>query len=103
MICSDCNKNNAEIFINRIENGVSSMEGLCRECAKKRGIDVPDKPSSKNENDKNQNGNNNIPPLNNIDMSAMSKQLEGLFKDLSSNLKIENIEGMEDFNPDDIE
>ena len=53
MICSDCNKNNAEIFINRIENGVSSMEGLCRECAKKRGIDVPDKPSSKNENDKN--------------------------------------------------
>ena len=103
MICSDCNKNNAEIFINRIENGVSSMEGLCRECAKKRGIDVPDKPSSKNENDKNQNGNNNIPPLNNIDMSVMSKQLEGLFKDLSSNLKIENIEGMEDFNPDDME
>ena len=104
MICSDCNKNNAEIFINRIENGVSSMEGLCRECAKKRGIDVPDKPLSKNENNNNnQNGNNNMPPLNNIDMSVMSKQLEGLFKDLSSNLKIENIEGMEDFNPDDME
>ena len=44
-----------------------------------------------------------MPPLNNIDMSVMSKQLEGLFKDLSSNLKIENIEGMEDFNPDDME
>ena len=28
------------------------MEGLCRECAKKRGIDVPDKPLSKNENNK---------------------------------------------------
>ena len=36
MLCSDCNKNNAEIFINKIENGVSSMEGLCKECAKKR-------------------------------------------------------------------
>ena len=31
MLCSDCNKNNAEIFINKIENGVSSMEGLCRD------------------------------------------------------------------------
>lgn len=44
MLCSDCNKNNAEIFINKIENGVSSMEGLCRDCAKKRGIDIPDTP-----------------------------------------------------------
>ena len=41
MLCSDCNKNNAEIFINKIENGVSSMEGLCRECAQKRGIEIP--------------------------------------------------------------
>ena len=40
MLCSDCNKNNAEIFINKIENGVSSMEGLCRDCAKKRGIEI---------------------------------------------------------------
>ena len=58
---------------------------------------------AENNNNNNQNGNNNMPPLNNIDMSVMSKQLEGLFKDLSSNLKIENIEGMEDFNPDDME
>ena len=41
MLCSECNKNNAEIFINKIENGVSSMEGLCKECAKKKGIDIP--------------------------------------------------------------
>ena len=46
MLCSDCNKNNAEIFINKIENGVSSMEGLCRDCAIKRGIDVPEKTAS---------------------------------------------------------
>ena len=103
MLCSDCNKNNAEIFINKIENGVSSMEGLCRDCAIKRGIDVPEKTTSNKNQNNNNNQNNNVPPLNNIDMSAMSKQLEGLFKDLSSNLKLENLEGMEDFDPEDLE
>ena len=107
MLCSDCNKNNAEIFINKIENGVSSMEGLCRDCAKKRGIDIPDMPPKNNSNKVNQNNKNNsqsnVPPITNIDMSSMSKQLETLFKDLSSNLKMENLEGMEDFDPEDIE
>ena len=107
MLCSDCNKNNAEIFINKIENGVSSMEGLCRDCAKKRGIDIPDMPQKNNSNKDNQNNKNNsqsnVPPITNIDMSSMSKQLETLFKDLSSNLKMENLEGMEDFEPEDIE
>ena len=123
MLCSDCNKNNAEIFINKIENGVSSMEGLCKECAKKRGIDVPNIPNEnnhkkdnqknnketeqakKNDNKSNNQGNNynNIPPINGIDMSNMSKQLETLFKDLSANLKMENIEGMEDFEPEDFD
>ena len=105
MLCSDCNKNNAEIFINKIENGISSMEGLCRECAIKRGIDIPENKnqnSNKNQSKAQKNGNNEQ-PLNNIDMSAMSKQLEGLFKDLSSSLKMENLEGMEDFDPEDLE
>ena len=111
MLCSECNKNNAEIFIKKIENGVTSKEGLCRECAKKRGIEIPNMPTEKNkQNDDSDekkvnknNGQNNIPPINNIDMSNMSKQLESLFKDLSSNLKIENFEGMEDFEPEDYE
>ena len=107
MLCSDCNKNNAEIFINKIENGVSSMEGLCRDCAKKRGIDIPDTPPKSNSNKDNQNTKNNsqsnVPPITNIDMSSMSKQLETLFKDLSSNLKMENLEGIEDFDPEDME
>ena len=123
MLCSDCNKNNAEIFINKIENGVSSMEGLCKECAKKRGIDVPNIPNENNHKKDNQKNNketeqakkkdnksnnqgnnyNNIPPINGIDMSNMSKQLETLFKDLSANLKMENIEGMEDFEPEDFD
>ena len=116
MLCSDCNKNNAEIFINKIENGESSMEGLCRECAKKRGIEIPNMPpvndkqekqnnDEKNQKSKNKNSNNNgnVPPINNIDMSNMSKQLESLFKDLSANLKMENIEGLEDFDPEDFD
>ena len=107
MLCSDCNKNNAEIFINKIENGDSSMEGLCRDCAKKRGIDITDTPPKSNSNKDNQNTKNNsqsnVPPITNIDMSSMSKQLETLFKDLSSNLKMENLEGMEDFDPEDME
>ena len=36
-------------------------------------------------------------------MSNMSKQLESLFKDLSANLKMENIEGLEDFDPEDFD
>ena len=38
MLCSDCNKNLAVIFMTKIENGKQSTEGLCLACAKKRGI-----------------------------------------------------------------
>jgi len=93
MLCSECNKNNAEIFINKIENGVSSMEGLCRDCAKKKGIEIPNPKASAQSNA----NNTNMPPINNIDLAGMSKQLESLFKDLSSNIK------MEDISPEDLE
>ena len=39
MLCSECNKNLAVIFMTKIENGKQKTEGLCFECAKKRGID----------------------------------------------------------------
>ena len=43
MLCSECNKNNAVVFINKQDDkGNSSMEGLCYECAKKRGINPID-------------------------------------------------------------
>jgi len=100
MLCSECNKNNAEIFINKIENGVSSMEGLCRECAKKKGIDIPTPPKNSNQGN-NQANANNMPPINNIDLTNMSKQLESLFKDLSSNIKMENLEELEELEDDE--
>ena len=99
MLCSECNKNNAEIFINKIENGVSSMEGLCRDCAKKKGIDIPT-PNKNSNQGNNQTNANNMPPINNIDLSGMSKQLESLFKDLSANIKMENLE---ELSPEEIE
>ncbi len=37
-LCSRCNKNVAVIFITKIENGVSTNEGLCLKCAKELGI-----------------------------------------------------------------
>ena len=101
MLCSNCKKNQATVFINKIENGVSSMEGLCRDCAKKRGLDIPE--TTNQQSNPSQMNNNN-----NIDMTNMSKQLESLFKDLSSNLKFANIEDLEnideeDFDSDDAE
>ena len=96
MLCSECKKNTAVVFINKIENGVSTMEGLCKSCAQKRGLEVPDAQP--------QNSNFNVPPnMNNIDMANMSKQLESLFKDLSANLKIENLEDLEDLDSEEME
>ena len=37
-LCSRCKKNVAVIFITKIENGVSTNEGLCLKCAKDLGI-----------------------------------------------------------------
>ena len=76
MLCSECNKNNAVVFINKQDDkGNSSMEGLCYECAKKRGINPIDtimKQANISEND-----------LNN-----MTKQFEEMFKDMSENMDL---------------
>ena len=38
MICSVCKKNPAVVFINKIENNKTTVEGLCYNCAKEKGI-----------------------------------------------------------------
>mgnify|MGYP003540274192 CR=1 FL=1 len=39
MLCSECNKNTAIIFIsNTDKNGKDSLKGLCYDCAKAKGI-----------------------------------------------------------------
>ena len=117
MLCSDCNKNAAILFFEKQqENGKSTMEGLCAECAQKRGINaidvlnkqknIIDNNSSNTEttNTTNNNENTNINPnnnangninLNNINMQDMSKQFETIFKDLAENINLEDIENIE--------
>lgn len=38
MLCSNCNKNVAVIFVNKMEEGKMKTEGLCIPCARKKGI-----------------------------------------------------------------
>ena len=80
MICSECKKNTAIIFINSIDkDGKESLKGLCYDCAKKKGIDPLDVISKQN----------NL--LNNNRDNNMSNQIESLFKDLSKNLNLESL------------
>ncbi len=37
-LCSECKRNTAVVFINKVVNGTPSVEGLCLACAKKKGI-----------------------------------------------------------------
>ncbi len=86
MICSECKKNPAILFYEKIENSKNKMEGLCYECAKKKGINPTDVIAKQQETlakDK-------------INLADMNKQLETIFKDFAENLDINelgNIEG----------
>lgn len=82
MLCSICNKNVAIIFTNKQdENGKSSLEGYCYNCAKEKGInplDVLAEQSSLLEND-------------NINIEDMTSQFESIFKDLTESLNNHDI------------
>ncbi len=78
MLCSVCNKNVAVIFINKVDKGQSSLEGLCYNCAKQRGIN-PLEVLSKQAN------------LSEENLDDMSKQFEEMFKDISNNISPEEI------------
>ncbi len=85
MLCSECNKNPAILFYKKIENGKESLEGYCYECAKKKGINP-------NEVLANQ---QNILAKDPVNLADMSKQFETIFKDLASNINLEDIENIE--------
>ena len=79
MLCSDCKKNTAVIFVNKSNtDGKVENLGYCYDCAKKRGIN----------------------PLNNIsgnvsfsnaDLNNLNSQLNEMFKDISENLNINEL------------
>ena len=80
MLCSNCHKNMAVIFTKKIDGDKSSMEGLCYNCAKEKGIN-PLEVLAKQAN------------LSEEELNDMSKQFENLFDDLSENLNIEELNG----------
>ncbi len=84
MLCSNCHKNMAVIFTKKIDGDKSSMEGLCYNCAKEKGIN-PLEILAKQAN------------LSEEELNDMSTQFENLFEDLSENINIDDI------NEDDIQ
>ena len=74
MICSMCKKNTAVIFINKQgADGKAEVEGLCYECAKKKGINPIDT-MAKQAN------------LSDKDIQDLSNKLDTMFKNLSDNM-----------------
>ncbi len=89
MLCSQCHKNNAVVFINKQdENGKTSLEGLCYDCAKKKGIN-PLNTLMKQAN------------LSEDDLNNMTKQIESMFKDMSDNVEFSNLSEIENSDVDD--
>ena len=79
MLCSDCKKNNAVVFVNKKDNdGKNTLEGYCYECAKKRGINPIDS-LMKQAN------------LSEDDLNNMTQQFESMFKDMSENMDFSEI------------
>ena len=83
MLCSHCNKNNAVVFINKQDSqGNMSVEGLCYNCAKEKGINPIDN-LMKQAN------------LSETDINNLTEQFENMFNDMSGNMNLEDM-------PDDL-
>ena len=78
MLCSNCHKNMAVIFTKKIDGDKNSMEGLCYNCAKEKGIN-PLEVLAKQAN------------LSEEELNDMSKQFENLFDDLSQNIDLNEL------------
>ena len=92
MLCSDCKKNMAVIYINKFDeknmDKPNEVIGLCVPCAKKRGIDPMGTMAGS---------------LNNMsqeDMEKLSKQFENMFSGLDMD-KLSNMFGGMGFSPED--
>ena len=86
MKCSDCNKNDAVVFIDIDDNkGNKQKIGYCFTCAKKRGINPVGS------------GFNNIKNLSDEDIKNMTTQLNNMLKDISSNVNFQGITSTKEF------
>ena len=94
MLCSECKKNPAILFYEKIDDGKKTMEGLCYDCANKKGINAMETLAHQQD----------ILSKDKVNLNDMSKQLETIFKDLAENINledIENIDGAITFNAED--
>ena len=83
MLCSKCNKNTAVIFVKKqLPDKSFSNEGYCYECAKELGINPLDA-LSKQAN------------LSEDDVKDMAKQIENMFQDMSENVDMDSIIGID--------
>ena len=86
MLCSICNKNTAVIFINKqMPDKSIATEGLCYECAKKKGVNPLEALS-------------NQANISEEDIKNMTDQLENMFQDMSSNMDMDAIMNIEPLN-----
>ncbi len=86
MLCSICKKQTAIIFYNNIDkNGKKTLEGYCYDCAKEKGINPSEVIAKQND----------ILSKDNKNLDRMSKQFEAIFKDLSENLNLDDIQKMD--------
>ena len=82
MLCSVCHKNVAVIFAKRIEGDKSQTEGLCYECAKKKGINPLEFLVQ-------QSG------LTDEQLQDMSNQFDSILGDITGDMSPEEIENLE--------
>ncbi len=85
MICSECKKNPAVLFYEKIDNEKNTLEGLCYDCAKKKGINPTEVLARQQD----------ILAKDKINLADMNKQLENIFKDFAENLDINNLENID--------
>ena len=92
MLCSDCKKNMAVIYINKFDEKnlekPNEVVGLCVPCAKKRGIDPMGTMAGSLSN------------MSEEDMNRLSKQFESIFSNIDMD-KISNMFGGMGFAPED--
>lgn len=85
MLCADCKKNTAVIFVNsKNQDGKKERIGYCYSCAKKRGLAKLNDISG------------NIPNFSTDDISNMESQLSDMIKDISNNLSLNGFDNDED-------
>ena len=86
MLCSECKKNTAIIFFDKVENGKNTLEGLCVDCAKAKGINPSEVLAKQNDI-----LSKDPTYLDNM----LSKQFDNIFKGLTENLNLENIDNVD--------